>query len=333
MSRRSLVACVLFVASGCAGAPTPVVVEAEAESELEVGEEERTTSTADEAPSTDIYLGRLDARGEVWVLSEVRNITARPGYDNQPHFGAGETVLYTSVRAGQSDIYAYGIETGRHEQLTATSSNEYSPTPFPGVEGAAAVGVSVVRELGGVQELWHHGGAKGPRRLFSSLDRIGYHLWLGGPDEAVFFLVGESEAEHELVRAKDPGTELVSIARGGVGRCLAALPGEEAISYVAHSEAGSFIMRYALDTGEREVIVEARAGAEDYAWTAESGETASNLLMGEGSGLWRWSEGARWREVELRAAEASALPSGRITRIAVSQDQRWVAFVEADAVP
>src|SRR3954452_5210218 len=50
-------------------------------------------------PATDIYLAELrDVHGRVSVGAPV-NVTARPGYDNQPFFLAdGRRFLYTSIR-------------------------------------------------------------------------------------------------------------------------------------------------------------------------------------------------------------------------------------------
>ena len=284
-------------------------VEAEAEDE----------STADAAPSSDIYLGRLDTSVEPWVLGELRNVTARAGYDNQPSFDTNASFLYTSVRGRQSDIYRYAIERDAHEQLSDTPSNEYSPTPLPDAEG-----FSVVRELDGVQTLWRHGPEGRPQgRMFEALDAIGYHLWLDGTQHAAFFLVGESEDGHRLVHAAAPGAELAPILEGKVGRCMAKLEG--GLSYVEHGPEGAQLMRYVVESGARSPIVAAREGSEDYAWVGEA-----DLLMGEGSGLWRWNVDAGWTAVSLQAAEGGVLPSKKITRIAVSPDRRWVAFVEAE---
>lgn len=277
--------------------------------------EDDEASTADAAPSSDIYLGRLDTSVEPWVLGELRNVTARAGYDNQPSFDTNASFLYTSIRERQSDIYRYAIEAEAHEQLSDTPSNEYSPTPLPEGEG-----FSVVRELDGVQTLWRHDPRGAPvGRMFEALDAIGYHLWLDGTQHAAFFLVGESEAQHRLVHAAAPGAELAPILEGKVGRCMAKLEG--GLSYVEHGAEGAQLMRYSLESDTREPIVTAREDSEDYAWVGDA-----DLLMGEGSELWRWNLDAGWTAVKLEGE----LPSKKITRIAVSPDHRWVAFVEAE---
>ncbi|MEK6597058.1 MAG: hypothetical protein AABY91_01900, partial [Gemmatimonadota bacterium] len=56
-------------------------------------------------PSTDIWLIRWGGKA-----SDARNLTDRPGYDNQPSFSPdGRWVLYSSERNGQTEIYRYDL--------------------------------------------------------------------------------------------------------------------------------------------------------------------------------------------------------------------------------
>src|SRR5438093_12971850 len=95
-------------------------------------------------PATDIYLADLRvAQGRVSVGVPV-NVTARPGYDNQPFFlPDGGAFLYTSIRAdSQADIYRYALRTATSVRLTATRESEPSPTPLPAGSGFSAVRVA-----------------------------------------------------------------------------------------------------------------------------------------------------------------------------------------------
>ena len=71
------------------------------------------------------------------------NVTARPGYDNQPFFlPNGRAFLYTSIREdSQADIYRYDIAARTSIRLTSTRESEYSPTPLPDGSGFSAVRV------------------------------------------------------------------------------------------------------------------------------------------------------------------------------------------------
>src|SRR6185436_5306783 len=84
-------------------------------------------------PGTDIFVMSLDHKGAALILGPAVNITARPGYDNQPFFTLdGASIYYTSQRGGQTDIYRYDLAAATSSQVTRTTQNEYSPTITPG---------------------------------------------------------------------------------------------------------------------------------------------------------------------------------------------------------
>ena len=60
---------------------------------------------------TDIYLFSFKIDQNQFTLSNARNITNSPGYDNQPYFlPDGKSLLYSSDDGfGQTDIYRYNI--------------------------------------------------------------------------------------------------------------------------------------------------------------------------------------------------------------------------------
>ena len=102
---------------------------------------------AAQPPATDIYVADLrvvDGRVQVGPLV---NVTARPGYDNQPFFlPDGRAFLYTSIREdSQADIYRYDLERATSVRLTATRESEYSPTPLPDGRGFSTVRVEADR--------------------------------------------------------------------------------------------------------------------------------------------------------------------------------------------
>ncbi|HEV2765048.1 MAG TPA: hypothetical protein VGV38_18850, partial [Pyrinomonadaceae bacterium] len=111
------------------------------------------TPTPAPPPSTDIFLVEVVSRGSLWRFGRPRNVTAREGYDNQPHFEpGGGALLYTSIREDrQADIYRFDVRPGGAQtRVTATREDEYSPTPMPGGRF-----ISVVRvEADKTQRLW-----------------------------------------------------------------------------------------------------------------------------------------------------------------------------------
>jgi len=139
-------------------------------------------------PATDIYLAGLRVtRGRVTVDAPV-NVTARPGYDNQPCFlPDGRAFLYTSIREdSQADIYRYDIAGKTSTRLTTTPESEYSPTPLPN-----GTGFSVIRvEADSTQRLWaFDADGSQPRLVLDSIKPVGYHAW-GDDHTLVLFVLG-----------------------------------------------------------------------------------------------------------------------------------------------
>lgn len=270
----------------------------------------------DAPPGTDIYVADVAFRGGRLVVEAVRNITARPGYDNQPFFSLdGRSVYFSSIRDGtQPDIYRYDLASGTTVQVTKTPEGEYSPTPLP--DG----GFSVVRvETDGTQRLWRFSSDGTDATLvLPGIAPVGYHAW-GDENTVALFVLGEP---HMLQLADARTGEAATLARD-IGRSLHKVPGQRAVSFV-HREGGTaWIKRLDLATREAQPIVAALAGAEDYAWLPDG-----SLLMGQGSKLFRFDPASdrEWRLV------ADLLPHGidGITRIATSPDGARIAIVAAD---
>ena len=126
-------------------------------------------------PAMDIYLAPIEA-GQP---GDPRNITARPGYDNQPSFApSGAYLLYTAIdgsdSTAQADVFRYDLSTGKTAQITRTPESEFSPTVVPA--GGAFSSVRV--ELDGTQRLWFFDLDGGnPRLAMASVDSVGYHAW------------------------------------------------------------------------------------------------------------------------------------------------------------
>ena len=271
----------------------------------------------DAPPGTDVYLADVAFRDGRLVVEAVRNITARPGYDNQPFFSPdGRSVYFSSIRDGtQPDIYRHDLASGTTVQVTRTPEGEYSPTPLP--DG----GFSVVRvEADGTQRLWRFSAdGTNPTLVLPGIAPVGYHAW-GDESTVALFVLGEP---HMFQLADTRTGEATTLARD-IGRSLHKVPGQPAVSFV-HREGGTaWIKRLDLLTREAQPIVAALAGAEDYAWLPDG-----SLLMGQGSKLYRFDPASdrEWRVV----ADLSQHGIDGITRIATSPDGTRIALVAADA--
>jgi len=271
-------------------------------------------------PATDICLADLRlADGRISVGAPV-NVTARPGYDNQPYFlPDGRAFLYTSIRAdSQADIYRYDLARRTSVRLTATRESEYSPTPLPDGTGFSAVRV----EADSTQRLWAFDwDGTHPRLVLDSIKPVGYHAW-GDAHTVALFVLG-SPPTLQIADTRTPGTRGEVVGRD-IGRSLQQVPGREAIAFVQRdSVAGAWIKEVDLRTRAVTPLVRAVDGADFFTWTP-----TGIVLMARGTTLYQWNprRGAAWEAV----ADFAAAGLTNVTRLAVSADGDRLAFV---AVP
>lgn len=267
---------------------------------------------AAQAPATDIYLSTLTfVDGEVMVGSW-SNVTARDGYDNQPSFEPdGRSILYTSMRDGQTDIYRYDLATKRSERVTRTPESEYSPTAMPGVNRFSAVRV----ESDSTQRLWSFSrDGTDPLLLLPDIAPVGYHAW-SNADRVALFVLGSPPT----LRLANVGPGAGHQRAENIGRSLHSVPGSEAVSFLVKGDEW-WIHVLDLETDRSRRTARALEGSEDYAWTPQG-----LLLMGQESRLYSLdpAAGGDWVLVADLAGEGIH----GITRIAVSPNGNHIALV------
>lgn len=261
---------------------------------------------------TDIWVAELlDSRRRLRVGTP-RNITDRPGYDNQPHFlPDGSGILYTAMDAnGQADTWRYEFERGRPFRVTRTTESEYSPTPHP--DG----GFTVVRvEADGTQRLWRFGDDGGePQLLLEDMAPVGYQAWFDAHRVALFML-GEPPTL-AVANLADASSETVLQS---VGRSMHPTPGRDTVSVVHKVSADEWnVVEVAFD-GTATKIASLPRPSEDFAWLPDG-----EIVVGHGSRLLMHRPGSDgWREI----ADFSEHGVEQITRIAVSPNGDRIAFV------
>ena len=265
-------------------------------------------------PDTDIFLLSVKEIADAPDPANLRNITARPGYDNQPAFVPGsQALLFSSIVDGkQADIFEYNFAEEVLTQLTETEESEYSPTPL-GPDGA----FSVVRvEQDGAQRLWKFDRTGGePRLLLPQWRNVGYHVWIDSR-RLLAFLVSEPPQ----LAVIDTGSGIAEVLATGIGRSIHYLPESDSISFIDTVEADRpQMIIYPLRGAERVTMMEPRPGAQDYVFASDD-----SVLMAEGMVIYRSNvQRTRWK---VWADLTDFLP-GPISRIAVSDDERWVAMV------
>ncbi|NOT07389.1 MAG: hypothetical protein HOP28_04200 [Gemmatimonadales bacterium] len=273
---------------------------------------------AAQAPGTDIFVARLSRSGGVLKVDSAVNITARPGYDNQPGWSAdAKSVYFTSQRAGQTDIYRYDLASKTTAQVTDTPESEYSATVMP--DGRH---VSVIRvERDSSQRLWAFTLDGLPAKpVLDTLKPIGYHAWLNA--DTVFVFVLGSPA---TLRRAELGYGTSVVLASDIGRGLAKVPNGRAIAFVQRDSAGGAIRTVDPVSGRTETLVRLPQGNEFFAWMPDG-----TLLSATGNRLLSWRAGqTAWTDVAT-----FDLPGlQRISRLAVSRDGSMIALVGEEPAP
>lgn len=264
-------------------------------------------------PSSGIFVVDVASQNGKMKLGRPVKITNWVGYNNQPAFMPdGWSILYTSIRDKQADIYRYDIQSGATTQVTSTPESEYSPTLMPGGKS-----ISVVRvEADGTQRLWRFplaGGA--PSLILEKIKPVGYHWWLDDHTLALFIL-----GKPNTLQLVDTRTEKAETIAENPGRILRRIPQQNKLSFVHKISDQEWIIKaYDLDSRKTTELIKTFPGVEDYAWTP-----AGDLLMAKDAKLfvrkkldWAWQEIADFSKAGLR----------NITRIAVSPKGDRIAFV------
>jgi Tol biopolymer transport system component len=271
--------------------------------------------------NSDIYLARILRRGDSLVLSASLNVTHRAGYDNQPAFLTDASgFLYTAIDStGQADIWRYEIRTRRRTRVTNTPESEYSPTMMPGSSRFSVVRV----EADSTQRLWSFAlNGRDPQIVIESLAPVGYHAWLDTLRVAAYVL-GTPSTLHVLRR---DGSE-DEVRASDIGRSLQRIPAQDWYSFVQHDSTKTpWIVAQPFDGGAVSRLVRSTAEDEFFAWSPDG-----SLYSASDSTILRWNgvsgDGSRW----LPLASLAPLRVKHISRLAVSPDGRWLAFVAEPA--
>ena len=266
------------------------------------------------APTPDIYLAELSLGAGAAAAPRVstpRNVTRRPGYDNQPAFlPDGRSFIYTSIREdAQADTYRYDLAADSSVRVTITAESEYSPTPL-------ASGFAVVRvERDSTQRLWRFDAAgANPTLVLEHVKPVGYFAF--GDDHTLGLFVLGRPASFQIADTRTGRADTVVV---NIGRTIQKIPGRHAVSFVRRvSDTEWWITAYHLDTRALQPVVRTLEGVDLYTWTP-----AGSLLAGKGSKLYHWTSGADWVEI----ADLAAAGVTNITRLAVSPTGDRLALV------
>jgi dipeptidyl aminopeptidase/acylaminoacyl peptidase len=264
---------------------------------------------------TDIYLFNFKIDQDQFSLSNARNITNSPGYDNQPFFlPDGESLLYSSDDGfGQTDIYRYNIQAGSERRLTFTPNSEYSPTITPDGKYFSCI----ILERDGKQFLWKYPLQGAVPQKVTTEQPIGYHCWINDNKLGVF-VVGEP---NKLKLVDLPSNKTTAIANHP-GTTLQLIPNKPThMTYVDLEDQRSWkVMELNTETNESTELLKTIKNSQYYTWT-----NSSIMIMGDGKRLYKFDPAKDEDWVEM--ANLSDYGINDFTRIAVSPTGNLLAVV------
>lgn len=271
-------------------------------------------------PDTEVFVAPLRNVGGQYVVGEPVNITARPGYDNQPWFlPDGRSLFYVSQREGQTDVFRHDLTSGTATRVTETPESEYSPALTP--DGRAMMVVRV--EADSSQHLWLFTPQGKPlRRAPGDVTGVGYYAWADRQTLALFI----ADSAQSFVLSDVRSGSVTPVGKRLGGSPPRAIPGQRAVSFMQQDSTGIWwIQRLDLRTRQVTPLVRALPGSVHYTWSPRG-----TLLMARGATLYEWNpRNPAWRQV----ASFSAPGLQSISRIAVSPRGDQIALVSASTPP
>lgn len=296
-----LVLAVLLAITGC-------TKEMPADLAQETGDAE--PSAAGAPAGTDVWLLDLLREGDALSAASPRNLTNRPGYDNQPFFTPAGDLLFVQMENGRTDLWRWNAGSNRSTRVTETpEQGEYSPTPIPESNG----GISYIRSPDDTSgRLWRmpQAGAA-PEIVFADIGPVGYHAWFDAEHVALWLLQDPS-----VLQLVELATEETQALATGVGRSPQSVPNRRAVSFTRATDDGRVVEMYDLDLARTEALALLPEGGDFHTWTPDG-----VLLCSAGSRVFAWRDG-NWQQVVDLADLGLTL-----SRLTVSPDGTRLALV------
>lgn len=273
---------------------------------------------------SDIWLGKLNVSNKQPITDLVR-ITNTSRYTNQPYFFDNESLYYTQMEgegdAAQIDVFLFNLSFGTSNNITQSTTSEYSPTPIP---EKLAMSVIRVNDLG-KQELWElnlQGNAK--THLLPHIEPVGYQVWTS-PNTLLLFVLGEPHTLQAVV-INEPEAAALTLDEN-IGASLFQYKKSPWFMYSQVSEEGHWLKSYHVGTKAMRQVAQLPDKVQYFAISpsgfvfASDGESVYRRQIIVESDKLQPHE--KWEKVMI---SQKACVKG-VSRIAVSPDESMIALV------
>lgn len=272
---------------------------------------------------TEVWLGTLDMRDGAFVVSNLKNISQEPGYDNQPAFEPGGKSLLYTTEATSLDDTGLGVHAVRYDLTTGaktplSDAKGFSPTP------AGDNRLMVLRQ----GRVFLHDAEGKEIRPATGTRTAGYFT----PFDERTWVLFMNEPERRIILYDPTTNQEETLARGAVTAPFR-VAGVRAVTFAAEEpfppvdDGARKLMLRRLDVETKRVETLATIPFETgghHLWTARN-----TLLMASGPTIYEWSPDQPDSWKPIYRAEHPDLQG--ISRIAISPDGTRIALVSTVA--
>ena len=264
---------------------------------------------------TEDYLFDYSNSKPLPILTNQKNISNNPGYDNQPSFSKnGKFIYFSSTRNGQTDILRFDIKNDKKKWISQTTGGEYSPQEI------SKNHLSAVRlDTDGKQLLYSYKISRNHSKVLVENKKIGYYAWINSK-EILCFVLGEPNSL-QSINLKSNESILVDEI---IGRSIHKIPNSELMSYISKKTDLWFINSFDPISKETSTIINTVEGSEDLTWTNNG-----LILMSDGYSLFSFHPGydKDWKFV----IDFKKFDLTNISRISLDHGNNYIAIV-AEAI-
>ena len=263
--------------------------------------------------NTEVYLLDVKTVDRKTELVNPRNISNNEGYDNQPSFYDGETILFASTRNGQTDIARYDIKSDSVSWITDTpQGKEYSPLKIPGKNAISAIRLDTT----GLQRLYEYSVWDGSSTELLKDLKVAYYVWYN-TNIVVSSVLADGHMNLVVSNLKDGGHRTV---HQNVGRSLHKIPNSNLISFISKENDPWEIRSLDPETGDVQKITDMYEKIDDMCWLADGTIIAADdqvLVEIDPKHQKEWERFLRLEKKEI----------SNISRITVSPNGKYLALV------
>ena len=264
-------------------------------------------------PKTDLYMFTLLNNGEKITLKDPLYLSGfnPDGYNNQPYFiNPGELYITSNLYdTNFTDFLKLDIFNNVYYRITETDSiSEFSPTP-KAINGFFS-SIRIEKD-GRTQTLWLYpeDHSNPGKRIFPTVDNIGYHCWLSETEVAMFLVDNPMK-----LAIGNLETGLVSTVLENIGRCFHQNSDGDLMFVHKMTDDTWYIKSYNLEERKATVITQTRPNSEDYVVLSDG-----TIIMAEGSKIYSIhpETDEYWNEV----IDLAEFDITQISRLAVSRNR------------